>query len=107
MNDEDIKAAFRTKVEKLNKPSFSPNTTTNVPMGIVHVSPPVVKPPSEFKKVMVQWIQSKFGLLVILMLFGTLLACGQTNATTPFKYVLFRNLVVAYLVHWWSFRNKQ
>jgi hypothetical protein len=108
MDDEAIRQAFRVKVEQLNKPSFSPKTTTNVPNGIVHIPvPKASKNKNELKQKLAEFVKTKFGALVALMLVGLLLAFAQTNSATPFKYVLFRNLAVAYFVNWWMFRNKQ
>ena len=61
----------------------------------------IPKPPNKF----IQLVNTKGGSLICLIVVAIVLAFGQTNLATPFKYVLFRNVMIALAINWWRFRG--
>lgn len=105
MNDDEIKEQFRQRIEKLKSPTKVP-----LPNQKLRELQPIQKAidlPVQSNKpnVFMQFINTKGGSLTCLMIFGVLLAFGQTNSATPFKFILCRNLLIAYIVNWWRFRK--
>jgi len=111
MNDEETKAQFR---QSTNSRIAKPNTTRvaipsdqkprqlqSIQKTLQESSEP--KPTNAFMR----FANTKGGSLVCLLIFAVILATGQVNSATPFKFVLFRNVMIAIGINWWRFRNEQ